>query len=1030
MKRMLRSAGVLLAISALLTPAAQAYYTVTGNGTAPATYNKPPQTSKFYKPTGDNFVGLAGGGGNFALSYFNYRTTPNAAPALTALGSDASITNLAVGQLTACPYSGAANGVTTPTIVAYMTAANTLNAVTKANQTAAITGTVFDAAAAATAGVQALASGTLPGTTTDAVFAAVLANGGGNFGTAASGINGGILTQTNGAAGITLYNMTNGTAVAGDHGTAIAADFTVAAAGNNNWNRMAPATTVSPSVDMWYDPLIGTSSGGTLYVAAQIQSGAAAAGEAAIGLGIYHVTAAAPSFSLTQTGIILPAAADNGHIFYSVSDGASAGNVTLYKVRTMHTSTGLSYVVLAGGAGIAGGTPTGAPGTVENVVYAIPVVNGVGTSADGLPAKVTAFSSTAGYTTVANPATAATELYTTITPAVQVGNGVLPVSNGVGHQVSDMYVDGDTVYVALNTATTALIEGGIYSSQACFNSLGQIDHWTDWRKVVPNDMGNTSDGADGRVAFCAVDSYTGHVFATSNATNNWTKVTQWTLPTGSPTTLPLLASAVNTALSNVCYSVCDLNSSTTSWGHTVVQRITAFGGEEKVCFAVTGSSSSASNAAVIALTTSTGIDDTGANDAYYNYANTSANLMFITTSLPAGAGAVVALGYSSWDAYNDGGGAGNHRDATAGFFFAGCAGTASTAPALYVFADATTGVGVNPKSFTGMGSNATLNTFTWQKLTNVSGMPMKIVSKGGAVHVLTRTASLDRVFSCAPQTTLAGLNTNFVVTASSATAPTPGSANSSLATALQIYDLVVSVSATASNTTPPTGNEQLLILANDGIYTTSSLVGMQSPTSQLNAGWVKIDGTSTVVTAGFFTDYVGQPNYDRNPQSFWFANFAPNAVNTSVYNRTKEYQMSRQAFTATGSNAAALGILANALTYTENPTATGTYNGSLNVGTYPQSTAPTIYKTFPVTARLFYDDGARRFFIQKNPSDDTRYQVLALPYDLTSYNITADGKTTMQDTAVAAAGSFYWIAEIGSTGQLMMGTSTGVISQE
>ena len=1008
MKRMLRSAGALLVCSALLTPAAQAYYTVTANGTAPATYSAAPQTAMFYKPTGDYFVGtaLTATGPTYTLNYFNYRNSPNAAPAATALGTDASISGLAVGKLTVCPYSGSSTGITTPTIVAYITGATTLNAVTKANQTASVTSTVKDAAGAATAGVQALTSGTLPGTTTDAIFATVLANAGTNFGEANSGVAGGLLTQSAaGAANVQLYNVTTGAAAVTTGGVALSGSFALAA--SSNYARVATATAVAAAADAWYDPLIGTSNGGTLYTAVQIATPATAS-TAAFGLGIYHVTAAAPSFTLTQTGIIIdvPGATDQTRMFLAANGPtATARNVALLKVRTMHTSTGLAYVIFNGG--------NGAAAAVGNLVYAIPVVNGTGTSADGLPAKVTSF--TNGQYTVA--AAALADLYASNTIAVQVGNGVLPAAAATA--ASDMYVDGDTVYVSLDVAPDATNEPGMYSSQAVFNSLGQIDHWTDWRKVIPNDMGNSATGSNGSVTFGAVDSYTGHVLAIEN-TAAVAKVTQWTQPTGTPSSQPLLAAAVNSALSNACYSVFDLNSSTTGWGHTVVQRITAFGGQEKVCFAVTGSSSSADNAAVIALTTSTGIDAAAAIDTFYAYDNSTANVMFVTTSLPSGAGAVVSLGYSSWDADNTTG-----TTATSGFFLAGCAGTASTAPALYVFADPTTGAGVNPRSFTGLGNVYT--NYTWQKVTNVSGMPVKIMSNGGGLHVLTRTATLDRIYSASKQTTLSGLNNSFIVTASSGAVPIAGSTASSLASVKQIYDFVISVSATASNAAIAQPTEQIMMLTNDGIYTTSSLLGMQAVTSattglnQLTAGWAKIDATSSVVTNGFFTDYMAQPNYNRNPQTFWFANFAPDAANTSVYNRNIEYQMSRQSFLANN----VIGALANALTYSEDPSNTATYNIAQS---FNQTTAPTIYKTFPVTARLFYSDGARRFFIQKNPSDDTKYQVLALPYNAYDYNITANGKSPMPDTVVAQAGSFYWCREIGSTGRLMMGTSNGVIS--
>ena len=1037
MKTMLRFAGGLLLLSSLFSPALNAYLNVAGSGTAPVTWATAPTNAIFYRPTGDYFFGSPAATA-YSVSYANYRTV-NTAPTVTAIGSDAALvgglvnnTGCPFNNLAVIPYSG---DVTSPTIAAVATGStSTLRFITKSNNTVVSSDPLLDVAGAALqitsaiSGIRALCASKGTNTNgTDIVFAAVGTSASGandNWGTAqgAGGVTGSATcgiqavlvgrNTTTGAPTVIGYNLNTG----GTASRATPADLTYTGSFVIGNVGLASATLTSASSTtggyapaMHYDEILNR-----LYIGitGAVASSASATGRnGLITVGIFPVTKTATTISVsggaapaTQLAPFTAAGAGNKYLaagsaaipadgsgIIAIQPNAQTACTGAARIlRTMHTSTGFCYL-LVNGSTSTGTNANAVAALTANLVYAVPLVGPAATTA----AAVGTFADvrTGDHLTQADVGIAGS-LITTASAAACVGGGLgligAPVSTAFNN-ITDMWVDGDAVYVAAGTTAqiaTLVDSPGVWKSQAMFDDLGKIDHWTDWELVVPTDMGAATTGLDGRVTFAAVDAYTGHVWATYNTTTN---VTQWSAP-ATPTSQPGLAAAVNTALSNACYSVLDLNASVSGWGATTSARMTAFGGQEKVCFAITGSCATPN-----ATLNGTFAGSTGAkmfvqlNDSVFDYTSSGS---FLTTSLPAGAGAVVALGFSGW----------NNAAGTAGFFFAGTAGTATTSPGLYVWAATTGGAGFNPIAVNNDLQQAPFNsTFSWQKVTNVSGMPIKICANGGAVHVLTRTATLDRVYTCPVSTSLTTLNTNFIVTASTGTAP-------GLASVSQIYDLVISASATPG----VAAAEQLVILTSDGIYTSSASIGMQSTAiTQTNAGWSRI---AAPTTQGLFSDYITGPLYNRAPQTFWFANFAANpSLAQSIFNKNIMYQMNR---------ASLIPATNSVTTYANDPNTTATFNGATS---FNQTTAPTIYKNFPVMYRMFYDDGARRFFIIKKSTDDTKYSILVLPYNLYDYNITADGKAVMSDTLVAQAGTFYWMSPIGATGRLAMSTDKGLI---
>lgn len=169
----------------------------------------------------------------------------------------------------------------------------------------------------------------------------------------------------------------------------------------------------------------------------------------------------------------------------------SSVSVSLSKVATMHTTTGLSYLIVAGGNGL--------PATTGNSLFAVPLVDRSarseefnkdplqGTLANSTVNPETFFKN--GFFTArafTTPAEGAADVLTTASVAARIGAGALPlIASGA---ISDLLVVRDTVFAAIKTdydgGTT---EPGLYASQAIFNEQGVISAWTAWQRVAGTD---------------------------------------------------------------------------------------------------------------------------------------------------------------------------------------------------------------------------------------------------------------------------------------------------------------------------------------------------------------------------------------------------------------------------------------------------------------------------------------------------------------------------------------------------------------
>ena len=203
-----------------------------------------------------------------------------------------------------------------------------------------------------------------------------------------------------------------------------------------------------------------------------------------------------------------------------VGTGDADATVSIVKVRTMYTSTKLTYLIVLG----ANGSTT----SVQNLVYALPIVSlksYQNSAIQGTLADVTQtptdyyndgiYFTGRAFTTAASDSS---ELFTTASTAAQVGAGALPIDPS--NAVSDLMVSGDMVIATVNEAFSGSNSPGIYQSKAMYDDEGKIQAWTPWERI-----GATANSTGAAV----LDIFNGNVvrWQTSTNANDTVSKTVW-----------------------------------------------------------------------------------------------------------------------------------------------------------------------------------------------------------------------------------------------------------------------------------------------------------------------------------------------------------------------------------------------------------------------------------------------------------------------------------------------------------------------
>lgn len=296
------------------------------------------------------------------------------------------------------------------------------------------------------------------------------------------------------------------------------------------------AVIMSDIVDMHWDKELNT-----LYVAVTVKSGNAAnSGARAVFRG-----------QISQDNIqakklkLLPIALD--HVFKGnnniVGTGEPNQEVSIQKVRTLHTSTLLDYLIVVGG--------NGSESAVGNKVYALPLVNNQKEinllheikdvkekkNIDILrKALVAKHGSLAKYNqapkdyynneffltrSFVQEANSSHDLVTNNESSARVGLEDLPLQSN--EKISDIFVVNDSVFVTIANEYNGVTTPGIFHSQAIFDDKGRIASWTKWLRVAGMDtpvLGAGLDVSIGAFWYIAKDSSTNK--STVNVTK-WSK---------------------------------------------------------------------------------------------------------------------------------------------------------------------------------------------------------------------------------------------------------------------------------------------------------------------------------------------------------------------------------------------------------------------------------------------------------------------------------------------------------------------------
>lgn len=647
---------------------------VPGNGTAPLSVTQPITAQTFDKTTGIFYIGLASGGGEFALSRAARAINDNI-PTLSSIASNTLLNNQPIEFLTLTSPNTTNNRFLAIVTQAQATSFAQTNVILSNTTGTQVTqsSSLNDASGApgvngqTTTGIVAL-------TASDSfVFTAVRPAGIGspqindNFGQLDSGI------------AVLKRRPLNNTLVqtAAQSGTG---DFGIKA------QRLDPT---SPTVRITADPTIEDNQAQLqwdtslerLYTGLQVTTGPGPTnGAKAVVVGRVNSVGALTFSNIAPDGAFSTAVDTN-----MIGALGSNKSVNIYELGVLHASTGPDYLIINGGNATLGNEG-------HNAIFALPLVNNPSNAAaHGTLANKDAPLVNFSFVT---PATTNADLPQSTEPAVAVGAGPLPCQHST--PITSMVVSGDTVYISLGGVQTNNDDTGIFYSQALFDQTGKIIRWTPWTKsAFPADaFANNIDTS--AVQFFAIDATDGRIWAVDAGPRQTVLITSW--ERGNPFSL---ISHLNTLLPAGSFSYLDLDQSTRGFSGATTQRYALFGGNNAVVFALTSTAFTPTISSPQMVT------------ADYTLAQNS-----LVTQLPPRAGQVQVLEYTRQE-----------TGSTNNYFFAG------TNTGLFAFT-APNGTGFDVATLTDL-DQPPFTTGVWQKITALPGAVIDVKTTGNRLYVVT-----------------------------------------------------------------------------------------------------------------------------------------------------------------------------------------------------------------------------------------------------------------------------------------------------
>ena len=651
--------------------------------------------------------------------------------------------------------------------------------------------------------------------------------------------------------------------------------------------------------------------------------------------------------------------------------------VDVFHIRTLHATTGTSYLIVNSGVTIDPALPP------RHFIHALPLVDlqdpsivTQGTLADKNTAPVACRFTTA--------AAAEADLTSSVVDAFSiVGAGPIPIPpDGI---ISDIQTVHDAVYVSIGTAQTDNSEAGIFYSHIQSDTTGQIVRWTPWTKRAFPANGFPDDAPlIDPVEFFAVDAVTAKVWAVDGTTHQTVRLSSWTRNSSGSALVAAAAAAVPCGT----FSVLDLHQGVRDFGGPSKSRYALFGGTTNVVFTrvtesrfttpgpfdIDTAGSEPEAAAQLVITDFTDADN------------------FLDTTLPdTSCGCVTVLEYSKRPSGTED-----------NYFFAG------TCKGLFVFAKTTDGAGFNVASLDpGHLDIMPFSVSSWQKAPSITGAVIDIKTIGNSLYVLTYETSATvpmktKLFRIPFLTTIATMFApgNIFLIAESGVGPTLG--------ATQVFTSIQVIPTNAMATT-----EQVVLATNFGLFRSKTGGGVQTAMTQAAAMWTAIMDSGMAMylrIPGPETPYplVYSPLSiviidESAPSTVWPISVQDTGI-CNIFNRGSIHQLHGT-------------VDAGPFAFKPIP-----FNASSTT-----APAPAPFTNFdPFTT--FWTDGGRRLFALNQESCGFVHRLHSIPFDTTEWCLTAP--FLISDFAVNNVPVINWIKQIGATGILMVGTNDGLLALE
>jgi hypothetical protein len=720
-------------------------------------------------------------------------------------------------------------------------------------------------------------------------------------------------------------------------------------------------TIVTNQIALYWDSILQR-----LYIALGLSSGTEN-GDGVIAVVVGYVNNTNNLIFVNSAPAAAFSATNNNNVVGAVTPGPANRQVGIRLIRTMHTSTGPSYLIVNGGLN----APT-------NMLYALPLVNlnDPTNPAQGVLAAIDSF----------NPATKQFE-----TPAVTnmdltnisidtfaiIGGGPLPIQPNT--PISDLVVAGDTVYVSMSNPQSTTNDTGIFYSQALFNDDGTIASWTPWSKrAFPFNGFPIAPLATngGRVAFFDVDAVTSQIWAVDGSLMTSVATTTWDFGNDAgfvPTAPPLLPNTLepgtqpmslpgvlNMNFSDGCFCALDLDSATPDFVATS-SRYALFGGVNKVAFALTAVQLGVAQV----VTPSFALPST-----------------FFVSHLPRHAGSVTSLAYSQQSGMD------------LNYFFAG------TQQGLFVFTDHSN-AGFSTTDLDAL-NQIPFPSGHWSHVTAIEGSVVALKASAntnnGNLYVLTTKPMQaqgfeSKLYSIPYQDDSVSMfsPSNIRIIATTAT--------TMLGSDLSTTSVFLGFETVGDGTT-----EQIILASNRGLFgsnanQTGTNLGIISAANQQEAQWQLLGGSGNTVYTGIFG-----PNVPA-ASTTW-----PIALADGNHKGTFENSIVQQV-SALPSNDTILSYGFDPVNFDTNIT-TGAFSSINHISG-------------------FWSDGLRRLFIIKRTEDrDGSLKLFSIPFNNIEWNLSIPKAYVLVEEALQGIHAFYWMQQIGATGILLAGTNTGVVALE